>query len=339
MSTLDEFELIARYFAPLAAAPGAFGLRDDAATLALAAGETAVVTTDALVAGVHFLPDDAPGGIARRALRVNLSDLAAMGARPLAYALVALLPPGTSAAWLAAFAAGLEADQAEFGVHLIGGDTVATPGPLTLALTAFGAAPEGRVLRRSGAAAGEDVYVTGTIGDAALGLALVQGRLDLAEERLREYLINRYRRPTPRVELGPALLGLATAAIDLSDGLVADLGHVCAASGVGAEIRLARVPLSEAARALTDDQSFLLTLLGRGDDYELAFTVPARAAAAIDALGREHGVPVTRIGRTTDGEGVAVRDDKGRVLDLPDGGYKHTWQQQEGPGQHGAGGA
>ena len=331
MSGLAEFELIDTYLAPLAAgAPGAFGLKDDAALFKLEPGENVVVTTDSVVAGVHFLADDPPGDIARKALRVNLSDLAAMGARPCAYTLAAVLPPDTTPEWLADFAAGLRADQAEFGVHLLGGDTVAGPGPLTLAVTALGAAKGDRVVRRSGAAPGQTIYVTGTIGDAALGLRLLRGDTSLADPVRRADLIGRYRRPRPRTGLGQALPGLASAAIDVSDGLLADLRRLCAASGLAGEIELTRVPISASVRALTDDQSFLLNLLASGDDYELVFTVPPSPAPRVEELARAHGVPVTPIGRTGAGEGVVVRGAQGEALEIPDGGYRHHWRERDG---------
>ena len=219
-----EFDLIARYFAPLAAGEaGAFGLTDDAAVLTPSPGWATVTTADAMVAGVHFLPEDPPDLIARKLLRVNLSDLAAMGARPRAYLLTTAFPAAIDDAWLAAFTEGLAADQAEFGIHLLGGDTVSTPGPLTLSLMALGEARDGAVLRRSGAKPGDTVYVTGTIGDAALGLDSLRGHLSGLGPRQAEYLAGRYRLPQPRMACGPRLLGLAHAALDVSDGLVGDL--------------------------------------------------------------------------------------------------------------------
>ncbi len=333
MSGLDEFELIEKYFAPLAAeTPGAFGLKDDAAVLDLAPGENAVVTTDTVVAGVHFLADDPPGDIARKALRVSLSDLAAMGARPCGYTLAAVLPVDSDPDWLAEFAAGLRDDQAQFGVSLLGGDTVAGPGPLSLTVTALGAAKAGRVLRRSGAAAGEDIYVSGTLGDAALGLRLLRGEAALADHADRDHLIGRYRVPAPRLDLGQALLGVASAAIDLSDGLVADFGHLCAESGVAGHIELARVPLLPAVQTLTVDQSFLLNLLAGGDDYELLFTAPPAQAAQVKNMGSVHGLPVTCIGRTSAGTGVVIHGARGEALEIPNGGYRHSWRRRGGAG-------
>ncbi|HIJ63338.1 MAG TPA: thiamine-phosphate kinase, partial [Rhodospirillaceae bacterium] len=255
---MDEFSLIARLFAPLAAgAPGALGLTDDAALIEGPAGRQWAVTADALVAGVHFFADDPPDLIARKLIRVNLSDLAAMGAKPCGAFLCACFPRDTGTAWLDRFATGLKSDCEEFGIALMGGDTVATPGPLTLALTAFGDVPAGQALLRSNARSGHDIWVSGTIGDAALGLRGLTG-----EGPADPHLIDRYRLPQPRIALGLALHGLAQAAMDVSDGLVGDLGHICRASGVGAVLRADLVPLSQPAAAAQD----LALVLTGGDD-------------------------------------------------------------------------
>ncbi len=321
-----EFELIARQFAPLAAAePGAFRLLDDAAVLGLGRDGALVVTVDAMVAGVHFPPDEAPDLIARKLLRVNLSDLAAMGAHARAYLLAAALPRGIEEEWVATFCRGLAADQAGFGVTLVGGDTVATDGPLTLSLTALGEMGEGEALRRSGARTGDDIYVSGTIGDAALGLEALRGAYpDLAPEH-RAALIERYRLPRPRMGLGPRLVGIARAATDVSDGLVADLGHLCAASGLGASIEAARVPLSRAARAaLGTDGGASPDVLSGGDDYELLFTADPAAAGALADIAAALELSLTAIGRMTEGEGVSVLDAAGLpVKDTGAGGYRH----------------
>ncbi len=321
-----EFELITRHFAPLAAAePGAFRLLDDAAVLGLGRDGALVVTVDAMVAGVHFPPDEAPELIARKLLRVNLSDLAAMGAHARAYLLAVALPRGIDEEWVAAFCRGLAADQAEFGVTLVGGDTVATDGPLTLSLTAMGEVGEGDAMRRSGARAGDDIYVSGTIGDAALGLRALRGAYpDLASDE-REALIDRYRLPRPRMALGPRLVGLARAVTDISDGLVADLGHVSAASGLGARIEATRVPLSRAAQAaLGADGGASPDVLSGGDDYELLFTADPAAARALADIAAGLGLPLTAIGRMTEGEGVSVLDAAGLpVKDTGAGGYRH----------------
>ncbi len=321
--TLGEFERIRRFFAPLTAAtPGALDLSDDAALLAPSAGHVLVVTADALVEGVHFRPGDPPDLIARKMLRVNLSDLAAMGARPLAYVMTMALPRRCDEAWLAAFVAGLAADQREFGVGLLGGDSVATPGPATLSLTAFGEVPAGAAIRRNGARVGDGIFVTGTIGDGALGLLAPTGRLDRLPAADRDFLADRYLLPRPRTQAGPALRGIASAMLDVSDGLLGDLGHIAATSGVGAVVERDRVPLSAAARAAVAlDSVFWDVVLGGGDDYELLFT------AAIDERGldgvRARGVPITRIGQVVAGDGVRVLDGDGRSLTVAASGYRH----------------
>jgi thiamine-monophosphate kinase len=314
-----EFELIARYFRPLAAGKaGALELADDAALIDLPPGRRLVVTADLLTAGVHFLNDDPPDCIARKALRVNLSDLAAMAARPLAYLLTCAFPESVEEAWVAGFAAGLARDQEEFDVVLMGGDTTATPGLLTLSITALGSVEPGRELRRSTAKKGDLIAVSGTIGDAALGLARLQGRLEpLAGD---DRLIDRYRLPQPRISLAQQLaaVGLATAALDVSDGLAADLGHICEASGLAATVEAGRLPLSPAARnALEREPKLLEALLTGGDDYELLFTLPA------GRRGELAGLPVTVIGHTEEGAGVKVLDPAGKVMALERSGFQH----------------
>jgi thiamine-monophosphate kinase len=334
-SRLDEFGLIARHFAPLAAQqPGALGLTDDAAILDVSPGRQIVVTTDAMVADVHFPAGDPPDLIARKLLRVNLSDLAAMGAQPLGYTLACALPRTTTESWVARFAAGLAADQQLFPVALVGGDTVATDGPLTLSLTAIGTVEQGQALRRNGAVSGDDVYVSGTIGDAFLGLAVVQGRLDVADAVDSDWLIERFRLPTPRLALGAALVGLASAAADVSDGLVADLGHICETSRCSARIERDAVPLSPAARrAVTEHQPLRHSLLAGGDDYELVFTAPTQLRERLAEVARDTGVALSRIGgiEPTPGDGaiVGVYDASGDRIELGHGGYEHFQESQE----------
>ncbi|MCP5369023.1 MAG: thiamine-phosphate kinase [Hyphomicrobiales bacterium] len=326
-----EFAIIARHFAPLAAGePGALGLLDDAAVLDIPPGQQVVVTTDCLVAGVHFLAEATAAEVAHRALAVNLSDLAAMGAAPRAYTLALALPENLrkSEDWIAAFSETLNAVQGEFGIVLAGGDTVSTPGPLTVTVTALGTVAAGRALRRGGAAAGEGVFVSGTVGDAALGLRVLRGGLgDLAEDH-RAFLAERHRRPTPRLALGRALVGLATAAADVSDGLLADLGHICEASGLAARVEAARVPLSPAARAAVDgDPALLAEVLTGGDDYELVFTLPDGAVDEARRRAAGLGLAITAIGRTAPagaaGAGVAAVDRDGAPLALAATGYRH----------------
>ena len=310
-----EFALIARHFRPLAG-PAALGLADDAALLVPPPGRAIVLTVDAMVAGVHFLPDDPPDLVARKLLRVNLSDLAAKGAVPLGYLLTLAAPRTTPEAWFAGFAAGLAQDQAAFGLALLGGDTTSTPGPVTLSLTALGhVAPDG-MIRRAGAQAGDGVFVTGTIGDGALGLLAAQGRIADPSGHLRD----RYRLPQPRI--GLLRPGLVAAGMDVSDGLVQDLGHLCRAAGLAATIEAALVPLSPAARAAGPD--WLPTCLTGGDDYELLLAVPAAAEPGLRTAAAEHGVPLTRIGHFHPGPpGVIVRGADGVVLPLPVGGWSH----------------
>ena len=328
-----EFELIARYFAPLAeAAPGAQGLRNDAALVDLAgpAGPTGdhslVLTVDAMVAGVHFLPEDPPETIGRKLLRVNLSDLAAMGARPRGYLLAAAFPRDIDEAWIAAFAAGLAEDQAIFGVALYGGDTVSTPGPLTLSLTAFGEVPKDRALSRATARAGDLVYVSGTIGDGLLGLEALRGGLPGVPEDHRAYLAARYRLPEPRLELGRRLVedGLASAALDVSDGLAADLGHIAEESGLAAEIETGAVPLSPAARGVLEAAPERLPeLLGGGDDYELLFTAEPGRAGEVAVLAAALDLPLTAVGRMAAGRGLIARDPAGAEVTLEGTGWRH----------------
>lgn len=321
----DEFSLIERVFAPLAAeAPGAFSLTDDAAVFTPTEGMEMVLTVDAIVEGVHFLKADPADSIARKLLRVNLSDLAAKGAIPRGYLLVTSWRPDTPLPWIEDFARGLAEDQRTYGLSLWGGDTVSSDGPLTFSLTAIGEVPRGQMLRRSGARPGDDLYVTGTIGDAALGLLAAQGRLDAAVEDV-DWLAGRYRLPCPRNAVGPRLRGLATAALDVSDGLMADLGHLCAASGVGATVETALVPLSPVVdRLLTADPSRLEAVLTGGDDYEILFAAPPGKAADIARAATETGTSITRIGWVVEGgEGVSAVDRQGRPVALKQLGFRH----------------
>lgn len=321
----DEFELIGRYFAPLAAGfPGAFNLLDDAAVLAPSAGHELVVTTDALIEGVHFLPDDPPDLIARKALRVNLSDLAAKGARPRAYLLDLCLPSTATGAWVGSFARGLAKDQTAFGIHLIGGDTCKTPGPLTLAITAMGEVMEGAMIRRGGARVGDDLWVTGTIGDAVLGLAVRRNALPGAGPKDRKFLVERYRCPEPRVAIGHRLVGVASAGMDVSDGLIQDLGHICSVSRVGALVEAVRVPLSgPVRRAVERDPGRFLDVVGGGDDYEILFTAPPQLGATVLDFAAAAGVQATRIGRIVVGTGITVVDAAGQPMKIERAGYRH----------------
>ncbi len=321
----DEFVRISRYFAPLTEGfPGAFGLTDDAAVIAPMPERDIVVTTDTMIAGVHFIGDERPDLIAAKLLRVNLSDLAAMGATPLAYMLNIALPASIGDDWLRAFAEGLAADQAAFAVTLAGGDSVTTPGPSVLTITAFGTVEAGRAVRRSAAQVEDIVYVSGTIGDGAIGLKLLHDEVPGLSPDKRDELIGRYRLPRPRIGLGLRLVGLASAAIDISDGLAADLMHVLAASGVGAEIDAASVPLSDAARAVLDREPDLLaTVLTGGDDYELLFTVAPGYAAKIVKIATDISLPLTPIGRIVADRELHITAPDGTEMQLARKGWVH----------------
>ena len=322
-----EDRLIARYFRPLATVPGAFGLADDAAVVAAPPGCDLVLTTDGVIAGVHFFPDDLPEHISRKALRMNLSDLAAKGAEPMGFLLSLALPAGTDEAFVAAFATALGEDAARYGCPLYGGDTDHTPGPVSASITAFGVVPHGRMVRRSTAKAGDRVVVTGTIGDAALGVRLRRDRGLAKSWRLNEAMAAqlelRYLLPEPRNALAQAVLHHATAAMDISDGLVGDLAKLCRASSIAAEIDVSRVPLSEAVRAaLAVDPTLIETVLTGGDDYEIVLTVAPEKLAAFRAEAQAVGVSVTEIGHMRAGEGAHFGHE-GKALAFGHASYSH----------------
>jgi thiamine-monophosphate kinase len=322
-----EERLIARYFRPLATAPAALGLGDDAAALTPPAGCDLVLTTDGVIAGVHFFPDDPPDTIGRKALRMNLSDLAAKGAKPIGFLLAPAFPAGIDEAWIAAFAAGLASDAARYGCPLLGGDTDRTPGPLSVSITAFGAVPHGKMVRRSTAKPGDRVVVTGTIGDAALGLKLRRdrsaGRNWQLTEPMTAHLERRYLLPEPRNALAEAVQLYAAAAMDVSDGLAGDLDKLCRASVVAVEIDVARVPLSDAARAaVTAVPALFGAVLTGGDDYEIVLTVSPDRLESFRASAQNAGVAVTEIGRVLEGEGARFIQ-AGKVLEFARPSYSH----------------
>jgi thiamine-monophosphate kinase len=322
-----EERLIARYFRPLATHPGAFGLADDAAILTPPPGCDLVLTTDGVIAGVHFFADDPPDTIGRKALRMNLSDLAAKGAKPIGFLMSAALPAGVDETWLAGFTAGLGADAERFQCPLLGGDTDRTPGPLSISIAAFGAVPQGKMVRRSTAKADDLIMVTGTIGDAALGVALrrdgaLADRLRLAEP-MRDHLRDRYLLPQPRNALAEAVLQHASAAMDVSDGLAGDLAKLCRASGVAADIDVAHVPLSDAARAaLTADPALIETVLTGGDDYEIVLTLSPERFSSFRAAADRAGVAVSRIGHVAAGQGARFVHD-GKQLKFARPSFSH----------------
>lgn len=324
-----ESELIARYFAPLATAPGARRLVDDAASLKIEPPGDVVLTVDMVVAGIHFLDGDDAACVARKALRVNLSDLAAKGAVPVGYLLALALPDDWTEEWLATFCSGLADDQMRFALSLYGGDTVRTTGPLSVSVTAFGIPGKGGMLRRDGAQEGGRVLVSGTIGDAVLGLKLATGEARAADWGLdgeeEAFLRDRYACPRPRLPLVPALREHAAAAMDVSDGLIGDLEKMCAAARLGAQIEAARVPLSPAARkALATEPALLQELLTGGDDYEiLACAHPAKAADFIEAA-QAAGLALHDIGSfggPASSVGVIAPD--GGAMRLARGSYSH----------------
>lgn len=324
-----EDRLIARYFRPLASHPGAFGLADDAAIITPPPGCDVVLKTDAIVGGVHFFADDPPDLIAKKALRVNLSDLAAKGASPAGFLLSLALPGGVDASWLEAFARGLGEDAEAYGCPLMGGDTDHTSGPLTVAIAAFGTLPTGSMVRRSGAQVGERVVVTGTIGDAALGLCLRRDPQTAARWRLdpeqSAHLLGRYLLPQPRNALALALRQHASAAMDVSDGLAGDLGKLCAVSGVRADIDVERVPLSEAVRtAVAAQPSLIETALTGGDDYEVLATVTPGAVAGLAAAALAAGIALTEIGTVrAEGRGANFLDRAGNALLFKQPSFSH----------------
>ena len=304
----SEFDLIERLFSPLTSShPGAENLKDDCSTLSISSGCEALYSVDTLVEGIHFFSADPAESVAKKMLRVSLSDIAASGGSPRGYLIALSLPKDVSLEWLEGFSKGLADDQKKFNVVLLGGDTTSTSGPLTLSLTAIGEVPIGQAVRRSKIEVGDDIYVTGTIGDSALALRLINeiGR----KEASRRYpkLLERYILPQPRVTLGPLLIGIATSCIDISDGLCADLNQICKVSNVSAEIRQAAIPLSLIAeKLLKNNQNHWQVVLGGGDDYELLFTANQSKRKVIKKLGDQVNIPISRLGSIKTGEGVFV---------------------------------
>ncbi len=326
-----EEAIIHEYLAPLAAGyPGAFGLTDDCAAFTPTPGHDLVVKTDPVAAGVHFFPDDDPADIGWKALAVNVSDLAAKGAEPRAYLMALSFPEAPTRDWMQRFASGLAEAQAAFGMHLIGGDTDRRPGPLSITITVFGEVPTGAMVRRATARPGDRIYVSGTLGAAATGFALIgdlalAAKWGLSEAEAME-VVRRFHRPEPRLSLRAALLGHARAAMDLSDGLAKDLGRMCKASACGARVRLGAIPmLSATAKALGKDASHATAIVASGDDYEILVSVPADRGDAFEAAvaSSAGGLKVTHIGEMTDGPGVEILGSDGAPLVLGKTGWDH----------------
>lgn len=324
----NETELIQTYLAPLAAGyPGALGLKDDAAILTLDQGFELVITTDPIIAGVHFFATDRADDIAWKALAANISDLAAKGAEPVAYTMALALPEPPETSWMAAFAHGLKEAQTVFGCHLIGGDTDRTPGPLSISITAFGKAPLGQTVKRGSAKVGDHLFVTGTLGDSALGLDIHRDANRYAAILPggdKSFLVGRYLRPTPRLALGPLLRSFASAAMDVSDGLVKDLRRLASPAGARASIEFKRLPLSPpAAQLIAKDHNRMTAVIAGGDDYEILFTVPANRVSAFREAVQGVPVQISEIGVFEAGQGVAVLDDQGRTIETGRGGFDH----------------
>jgi thiamine-monophosphate kinase len=319
-----EDKLIARFFQPIAIHPGALGLADDAAFITPPPGCDLVLKTDAIIGGVHFFAEDAAHTVACKALRVNLSDLAAKGARPLGFLLALALPKEIGDNWLVNFAEGLRSDSVLYACPLFGGDTDRTPGPVTISIAMFGSVPEGTMVRRAGANPGDRVFVSGTIGDASLGLAIRNGKDWKLSEAQRQHLVARYLLPQPRNALAEAVRQHASAAMDVSDGLAGDFAKLCRASQVGANIAVERIPLSDAAKAvLAGDPAMRETALGGGDDYEIVCTVPAAKAQSFRAAAQAANVPVAEIGEIVAGEGARFLASDGEPLTFQRAAFSH----------------
>ena len=322
----DEFETIARLLRPLADHTAARGLLDDVAVLEPPPGRTLVLTHDTMVAGVHFWPDDPPDLIARKLLRVNLSDLVAKGADPFGYLMSCAWADGCDWHWREAFVRGLQADQAAFGLTLLGGDTVSTPGPLTLGATLIGWGEPGGTPSRAGAEAGDAVLVSGMVGDAGLGLRVTQGEVEGLGEGDLLWLADRYRIPRPSTELTGLVRRAAHASADVSDGLLADVGNIAAASGVSAVIDLEAIPLSDAAQRWCDNQPdparARLDLATAGDDYEILLIVSPNRADEVVAEAVRLGRSMTLIGRCDVGQGVTARY-RGTTVKVTKAGWRH----------------
>jgi thiamine-monophosphate kinase len=340
---LEDEEAVVRLFEPLARAAGAFALKDDCAILQPRSGTDLVLKTDPIAEGVHFLPDAAPADVGWKALAVNVSDLAAKGAIPSAYLLALSFPSPPRRGWVLAFAEGLRQAQEAFGCQLLGGDTDRRPGPITVAITAIGSVPRGRMVRRATARVGDSLFVSGTLGDAALGLQLAKDATRASawglSPAMARHLCARYHRPQPRLALAGALRAHASAAMDLSDGLAKDLGRMCKASGCGARVRLADLPLSGAAQNAVDAEARQYkSVLAAGDDYEILASIPPSKEAAFRAAAAAAGVAIALIGHTTAGSGVAFTGFDGETLELTGTGWDHfAAGRGDGPGSNGGG--
>ncbi len=324
LSQLSEFEIIQEYFAPLAKNEFSLGLADDVAIYPVNAGEELVFTKDVCVEGIHFFPEDSPDTISRKALRVNLSDLAAKGAQPIGYMIGLGLPMNWNRDWLNRFSRGLHQDQELFGISLFGGDTVRSPNNLFIAITAIGKIQTGTLCKRSTAKVGDLVYVTGTIGDSYLGLVVRKNRVVTTGDSDFTYFTNRYLMPEPRMNAISLIQQFANASLDISDGLVADLSHLCVASGVGAEVNIDLVPISSSAQNFIDSGVVNLEkLITGGDDYELLFTVTESEVKRLEKAVENDKLEITNIGRITDSNDVCILNSEGAKLEISNKGFQH----------------
>ena len=324
LSQLSEFEIIQEYFAPLAKNEFSLGLADDVAKYLVNAGEELVFTKDVCVEGVHFFPEDSPDTISRKALRVNLSDLAAKGAQPIGYMIGLGLPENWDRDWLSRFSRGLHQDQELFSISLFGGDTVRSSNTLFIAITAIGRIKTGTLCKRSTANVGDLVYVTGTIGDSYLGLVIRKNQIVITSESDITYFTNRYLMPEPRMNAISLIQHFANASLDISDGLVADLNHLCVASGVGAEVNIDVVPISSSAQNLIDNSLVNIEkLITGGDDYELLFTVAESEAKRLEKAAEYDKLQITNIGRITDSNEVCILNSEGAKLAILNKGFQH----------------
>lgn len=317
---MDEFSFIEKYLSPLTfGKKEALGLKDDAALLPSKPGFDLVITKDALVESTHFFKGDEPYFLAKKLLRVNLSDLAAKGAEGYCCFLALVLPRDVKGDWFAAFASGLKDDMEKFGVFLAGGDTTSHDGPLALSLTAIGLVPSGSAILRKGTKIGDGVFVTGTIGDSYLGLTRIG-----AGNKHELDATNRYYLPQPRMEVGKLLRGVASACADISDGLLADLGHICECSSSGAKVLLEDIPFSEEVRKeINTDSGFAIKAVTGGDDYELVFVAAPEKENDIIEISRKTGTAITKIGVITNGNKVKLLAD-GQEIEVNKFGYKHS---------------
>ncbi|MFC7290222.1 thiamine-phosphate kinase [Hirschia litorea] len=322
---MNEFDLIKTYFAPLATSPDAFGLEDDVASLNPPDGRQLIITTDSLVEGVHFLSEDPLETVAQKLLRVNISDVLAKGGTPWAAVLSLTWPSGRDVRQISSFADGLKADLEHWGISLMGGDTTSTPGPLMLGFTLLAHCPQTGPIRRAGAKQGDDIWVTGTIGDGYLGLKAARGELSLSRPEDVALLAWRYRVPEiPDLSIADLISNVAHASADVSDGLVADIDHIAKASNFQAVIALDDVPFSSAAKLCLEEKKVgRLELITKGDDYQTVFTAPPEAKAAILRASLQHGLDITKIGKIQSGQGVLLQRSNGATIPIRSEGWKH----------------